>query len=299
MNKQANKDAASPVSLMRSIFSPRGFIELFVWSNLAFLTVDIYFAHSVNDFHEWTEWIPFYFSAVGSMLLLLVMIICKFDPTQGLSKVVGNIVGALSIIVGIVGMLLHLQSSLFAEFTLQKLVYSAPFVAPLSYAGIGLLIIMNRTVKADDIEWSHWTVFLALGGFLGNFVLSVLDHAQNGFFLITEWIPVIAAALAVGVLFPALWNKVSKAYLNFCIAIMLLQMGVGGLGFLLHFKADYNSGSENIFEDFVFGAPIFAPLLFANLALLGMIGLWSLHRHVGLEPTGQSTTGTNPESQPA
>ncbi len=29
-------------------------------------------------------------------------------------------------------------------------------------------------------------------------------------------------------------------------------------------------------ENFVYGAPVFAPLLFANLAILATIGLWEL-----------------------
>ena len=43
-------------------------------------------------------------------------------------------------------------------------------------------------------------MLMALGGFFGNFVLSLTDHATNGFFLSTEWIPVFSAAVAVGFL---------------------------------------------------------------------------------------------------
>ena len=45
-----------------------------------------------------------------------------------------------------------------------------------------------------------WVTFFALGGFAGNFVLSLCDHAQNGFFAASEWIPVVAGATAVGFL---------------------------------------------------------------------------------------------------
>jgi len=59
---------------------------------------------------------------------------------------------------------------------------SAPFAAPLAYAGLGLLVLLNRMVPAESPEWGWWIVFLALGGFAGNLALSLTDHAQNGFF---------------------------------------------------------------------------------------------------------------------
>ncbi len=43
--------------------------------------------------------------------------------------------------VEVVGMLFHLNDTFFREQTLHNLVYTAPFIAPLSYAGLGLLII--------------------------------------------------------------------------------------------------------------------------------------------------------------
>jgi hypothetical protein len=41
---------------------------------------------------------------------------------------------------------------------------------------------MNRMVAAGTVEWGRWVLLLALGGFAGNLVLSLCDHAQNGFF---------------------------------------------------------------------------------------------------------------------
>ncbi|MCA9516160.1 MAG: hypothetical protein KC635_14545, partial [Myxococcales bacterium] len=93
-----------------------------------------------------------------------------------------------------------LDSAFFQRETLHDLVYTAPFIAPLAYTGLGLLLVMNRTVSADRAEWGFWVVVLALGGFVGNLVLSLADHAQNGFFNPLEWVPVVAAALCVGFL---------------------------------------------------------------------------------------------------
>ena len=41
---------------------PRLLLELFVLVNLAFLSLDIYLAHSVNEFRRPAEYIPLYFS---------------------------------------------------------------------------------------------------------------------------------------------------------------------------------------------------------------------------------------------
>src|SRR5690606_7005875 len=105
-----------------------------------------------------------------------------------------------SVLVGIAGLFWQLESVFFHERTLRHLVYTAPFAAPLAYTGLGLLLLLNRLQRADSREWAQWVLVLALGGFIGNFFLSAADHAQNGFFEWTEWIPVISSALAIGVL---------------------------------------------------------------------------------------------------
>src|SRR5208283_807538 len=106
----------------------------------------------------------------------------------------GHLVGWSAVGIGLVGVILHLDSRFFEERTIQSLVYAAPFAAPLAYTGLGLLLILNRMVPADSAEWAYWVLLLALGGFAGNFVFSLTDHAQNGFFHATEWIPVISSA---------------------------------------------------------------------------------------------------------
>src|SRR5262249_57853909 len=96
------------------------------------------------------------------------------------------------------GVILHLDSRFFYERTIRSLTYAAPFAAPLAYTGLGLLLIANRLVDPDAREWSEWILLLALGGFVGNFVFSLTDHAQNAFFHPAEWIPVVARACANG-----------------------------------------------------------------------------------------------------
>jgi hypothetical protein len=266
-------------------YRPLVWVELFALVNLAGIAPDIYLAHSVNYFHHKAEYVPLYFSIVAP-LLLVPAFWALVTGRDGIWRWLGNIVGAASVLIGVTGMVLHLRSQFFQQQTLASLVYAAPFAAPLAYTGLGMLLIMNRMVAEEDKEWALWVVFLALGGFVGNFLFSVSDHAQNGFYHFTEWIPVVSSALAVGFLLVPLIMRVSLSYLFACVVVMLIQAAVGITGFILHVRANIYAPGPTLFDRFVFGAPAFAPMLFPDLVLLALIGLWALRlrlREVGIE----------------
>jgi hypothetical protein len=275
--------------LARDLFVPVVLVECFIISNLAFLAVDIYVAHSMNRFAHWAEWIPFAFSLAAPLLFVAAMIMAgsvrpplhvinvKRSLAQTCSHLLGMAIGACSIVVGIAGLLWHLESQFFEQQTLKNLVYAAPFVAPLAYSGIGFLILLDRMVASDSDEWARWIVLLALGGWVGNFVLSLADHAQNAFFYWAEWIPVIASALAIGALLVAISDFRNRAYLQLCIALMVVEIAVGIAGWLLHVRAVASSPMESVWDRIVYSAPVFAPLLFADLAVLALIGLATLN----------------------
>ena len=138
---------------------------------------------------------------------------------------------------------------------------------------------MNRMVDSESLEWAQWVLLFALGGFVCNFVFSVADHAQNGFYYQLEWVPVMASALAVGFLAVPLIMRVSRAFLQLCAVLLLLEAAIGLWGFLLHTEANLHGPSIHAFDNFVNGAPPMAPLLFPNLMLLGMIALWQLRNN--------------------
>lgn len=264
----------------------RPIVEAFVLVNVAFLAVDIYIAHSVNRFAHSAEWIPFYFS-IGAPVFLFADLIHAWRRNGNAIRYLGIVIGAASIAIGISGLVLHLNSRFFAEQTLHSLVYTAPFAAPLAYAGLGFLLLLNRMVKSEDLEWGQWLIFFALGGFVGNFALSLCDHAQNGFFFRTEWIPVIASAFAIGFLTVAMSKKPEKGFLNLCFGVMAVQVVVGLLGFYFHGVADTGGSAQSFFEKLVHGAPPFAPLLFVNLAILAAIGLWDVRSKIAGNPSGK------------
>lgn len=114
---------------------------------------------------------------------------------------------------------------------------------------------MNRMVDSQSPEWARWLLFLTLGGFVGNFIFSLADHAQNGFFYPLEWVPVAASALAVAFLAVPLIVPVSRAFIELCAAVLLREAAVGLWGFILHTDANLHGPSVHALANFVNGAP--------------------------------------------
>ncbi len=258
--------------------SPAWLLELFVAGNLLVLVADISLAHSVNGFENPAEWIPLVFSATGGAVMAALL--SAPDPRSGGAGRVGEVVGWLAVTVGVAGLLWHLSGQFFRDVELSSLVYSAPFVAPLSYAGLGLLLLLNRRIDGDrDPGWGRWVLFLALLGIVGNFGLSLSDHARNGFFDWREWVAVGAAAFGVGgVLVAVLWPGSGPAR-QVAWASLGLQVVAGLVGFGFHLSPLLtHRSSATVMEQLVYGPPPFAPLLFANLAVPGALGLWVLGR---------------------
>ena len=198
---------------------------------------------------------------------------------------VGYLIGWLAVVIGLTGVILHLDSQFFHARTLRSLTYAAPFAAPLAYTGLGLLLILNRMVEPDDIEWAQWVLLLAVGGFAGNFVFSLTDHAMNGFFYPVEWIPVVSSAFAVSFLLVPFLIDATRRFLMLCAVVLGVQALVGLIGFGLHLRAVVRQPGPTFFERLLTGAPPMAPLLFPNLVILALIGLWALGRRLPVRPT--------------
>jgi hypothetical protein len=276
---------------LRWAHDPQLWVELFVTANLAILAVDIYIAHSVNHFQKAAEYIPLYFSLATPVVLAVMIALHWFGRIEAPWRDVGYLIGWISILVGLGGVLFHLESRFFLDRTLKSLTYAAPFAAPLAYTGLGFLLLVNRMVNPRSAEWARWVIFLALGGFFGNFVLSLTDHASNGFFAKTEWIPVISSAFATGFLIVPLLLTVTRRFMDVCLIVMLTQAFVGILGFWFHMQANLVEPGHSLFDRLVNGAPPMAPLLFPNLVGLALIGMWALLPHLQEATPTQSWLG--------
>lgn len=259
---------------------PQLWVELFVTANLAILAADIYIAHSVNHFQKAAEYIPLFFSIGAPAVLAVIIALRWLRHLEAPWRDVGYLIGWLSVLIGLGGVLYHLESRFFLDRTLKSLTYAAPFAAPLAYTGLGFLLLMNRMVGARTAEWARWVILMALGGFFGNFVLSLTDHASNGFFAKTEWIPVISSALATGFLIVPLVLAVTRRFMDLCLVVMVTQALVGVLGFWFHMQANLVEPGHSVFDKLVNGAPPMAPLLFPNLVGLALIGIWALLPHL-------------------
>jgi hypothetical protein len=148
----------------------------------------------------------------------------------------------------------------------------------LSYAGVGLLILLDRMVDSRSVAWARWLVLLSLRVLVGNFVLSLADHAQDGFFRPEEWVGVVAAA-AVGSLAAVLIVPDNRPLIGLAAWVVVAQVGVGLLGFYFHVRANLGLPAADLGARFLQGAP----LLFADLALLALLAFWALVR----VPTGR------------
>jgi hypothetical protein len=269
---------------------PQLWVEGFVLLNFAGLIGDIFLAHSTNHFRRPSEYVPLYFSIGATLTLAAIVPLRRRYPA--LWRDVGHLVGWTGIGVGLVGVLLHLDSRFFFERTIESLTYAAPFAAPLAYAGLGLLLIANRLVDSESPEWAYWILLLALGGFIGNFVFSLTDHAQNGFFNPVEWLPVVSSALAIGFLLVPFLMRVSYQYWSLTATVLGLQAVVGLIGFGFHAAAILRQPAPTLFERVLSGAPPMAPLLFPNLVVLALIALTVASR------TDHPTCGRPTTSQP-
>src|SRR6266705_6736951 len=86
-------------------------VELFVLFNFGGLMADIFLAHSQNHFHRASEYGSLYFSIAATLTLAVVVPVRDRVPVVW--RNVGYLVGWLAGIVGLTGVILHLDSRFF------------------------------------------------------------------------------------------------------------------------------------------------------------------------------------------
>jgi hypothetical protein len=94
-------------------------IEVFVLMNFAGLIGDIFLAHSTNHFRRSSEYLPLYFSIAGTLALAAIVPMRRRYPAVW--RDVGHLIGWSGIGVGLVGVLLHLDSRFFVDRTIESL----------------------------------------------------------------------------------------------------------------------------------------------------------------------------------
>src|SRR3954454_10328137 len=90
----------------------RLWLEAFVLVNIAFLSLDIYLAHSTNHFRHPAEHAPLYFSLAAPGVLALALLARQLG-WAAVWRDPGYLVGWLAVALGLVGTVLHLESRFF------------------------------------------------------------------------------------------------------------------------------------------------------------------------------------------
>ena len=111
-------------------------------------------------------------------------------------------------------------------------------------------------------------------GVLVALISNVFGHMRGGFTNPWLWVPTVAGifgavvALALGLL-----RSPGRADLMAYSLAMGALLAVGPLGLVLHVLFDLGAGGAVVVERFLRGAPILAPMVFANMGLMGILAL--------------------------
>lgn len=263
--------------------------------NLLFLGLDTYLAHLISGTIRPREWIPIIFGTVAGVLLLIAGAIAI--RKRLLATGIATAVLLASIIVGLMGAYFHVVRGTYPtapigeRVTIELLVWAPPIVAPLMFALIGLWGISAAWIE-DPVDsgtlrlWRDRRLHLPLSktrayllmvslATLATLISSVLDHARVDFENPWLWVPVAAGIFGTVVpLGLALYSRPTRFDMLTYVIAMVALMLVGVVGLLLHIGTDLTAGGAVVLERFVRGAPFLAPLLFANMGLIGLIAVF-------------------------
>jgi len=247
----------------------RRLLLLFIAGNFAGLAADCTLAHwSIGFYHP-----GMYLSALWPALAALVAAaFVPFEPPRFGKSVLYATAGA-SLVVGLLGLLWHLYGQFFAEPTFASLIYSAPLFGPAVISILGVTLFLY--IRAGSRDVFRPLAAVAAVSCLGLAIMAYQDHAQNGFWIWTEWVPVLAGIYSAVVLgFYAYRRPLSGVERSLVLSVAVLMLLVGVVGTVYHVSAFFSFPTP-LKERFALLAPPFAPLLFCDAAaFIGLTGLW-------------------------
>lgn len=259
---------------------------MLVGVNFLFTGLDVILAHMVNDFRPIYEWIPVVYFPFATLTSFVLALKSKTNKVLALSHIFIMIIG---VIVGVLGTAFHANEALnpLGQLTWIWLTFASPVMAPLAFAGIalvglyaaleevkeqpGMLKVPGVGIFKAPISRDKHFLWLVGFGFAASAITSIIDHGQYGY-SIYKLIPIVYGLFATGVVLTLAISKewtTADELTYFWTMIMGIVVGVLGFGF--HLSGDLGGTGQISLERILVFAPILAPLLYADLGILGLI----------------------------
>ena len=101
----------------------------------------------------------------------------------------------------------------------------------------------------------------------------MLNHGRAQFEKPWLWRPIVVVFAAVVALGLAVIDRPTRDDIAIYSVAMVLLAIISLIGFLLHIQFDLTTQNVVVIERFLRGAPFLAPLLFANMGLIGLTSI--------------------------
>jgi hypothetical protein len=287
-------EAIPAVRRLRIPFSRDQFFMLLVAFNELMLAVEIYLAHSISGTIVAKEWIPIIFGPIAAIILGISGLISLRNRPLATMLAIPTLIA--SIVIGLLGAYFHVYRAFqpFAtsgeQVTISLTIWAPPLLAPLTFALVGLIGLSALWTESPvdsgtlvllggyrlQLPYSKTSgyFFLVSMAMLATLISSVLDHARTNFSNPWLWIPTAAGVIGTVVpLFIGFFQKPTRSDIRIYLGTMLAIMLVGILGSVLHILSNLAADNTIVGERFIRGAPMLAPLLFTDIATLGLVVL--------------------------
>ena len=262
--------------------------------NEIILGADTYLAHSISGTIRNGEWVPIIFGPIAGILLLVAGLIAL--RRRILANLIASGIFLASVVVGLLGSYFHLNRifqtgvQMDEQLSSQLIVYGPPVLGPLTFALVAVLGI-SAAWQEEPVDSGRLHLFgnlrlqMPLSKTRAYFLLvavfllvtllsSVIDHAKTNFVNPWLWAPTVVGSFAVLVtLAMGTFTHLRRGDLITYLVTMALLVGVGLLGTFFHIQRNLGNLGIIVDERFIHGAPLLAPLLYANMAVLGVIVL--------------------------
>jgi hypothetical protein len=244
-------------------------LTVFVAFSLSAMTGDVIIAHAYNKFGVWTQWIPL---LVGFFVAAIACVGAINGMEQRGQRTAFAVAMWASVALGIVGTFFHVRCEECQGISLKDLVYSAPLTAPLAYSGVAFAGLIAVRSKSMLWGWSRrqWIYCLIALGALANGSLCVLDHARNAFFHPAEWLSIFVSLFIAGLFAHAALHRGMSSSERVVMWVGIgVQALVGVAGWVFHVSGSLSQIEGDLLDKLIYGPPVFAPLLFVNLSVIG------------------------------